>query len=51
MNIPAVDVVIEMPRGEVHSMSAIQPEMRRPMVLDMPTKEIKNDALDGDNPF
>ena len=42
---------MEIPRGDVHSRSAIHPVMRRPMVFDIPTTDIKKAELEDDNPF
>ena len=39
--IPAAVVEMDIARGEVHDMSASQPEMRRPSVLEIPTTAIK----------
>ena len=48
---PDIEDRMEIPRGDVHWRSALQPEIRRPIVLEIPTTAIKNEASEEDNPL
>ena len=49
--LPDIEDRMEIPRGEVQLRSALHPEIRRPIVLEIPTTAIKKEASEEDNPL